>query len=75
MKDSPPDADEKGYYNTTLPVILIQMFEQNVRRSSSHFLIYTIIIVFGIAVCIIFIDVIINDNNCTVVIVFLSSSL
>jgi hypothetical protein len=31
MKDAPPEADDKGYYNTTLPVILIQMFEQNVR--------------------------------------------
>jgi len=35
MKDTAPDADDKGYYNTTLPVILIQMFEQNVRFISS----------------------------------------
>lgn len=30
MKDIAPEADDKGYYNTTLPVLLIQMIEQNV---------------------------------------------
>lgn len=30
MKDAAPEADDKGYYNTTLPVLLIQMIEQNV---------------------------------------------
>jgi hypothetical protein len=39
MKDVAPDADDKGYYNTTLPVILIQMFEQNVWRFSGSILI------------------------------------
>jgi len=29
-KDSAPEADDKGYFNTTLPVLLIQMIEQNV---------------------------------------------
>jgi len=43
IKDSAPDADEHGYYNTTLPVILIQMFEQNVRELS-HGKTYAIIV-------------------------------
>ncbi|KAK2193649.1 hypothetical protein NP493_9g03027, partial [Ridgeia piscesae] len=30
MRAQEPDADEKGYFNTSLPVILFQMIEQNV---------------------------------------------
>lgn len=35
LKETAPDADENGYYNTTLPVILIQMFEQNLQVAST----------------------------------------
>jgi exocyst complex component 3 len=35
MKDEAPDADDKGYYNTALPVIVIQMFEQNLQVAST----------------------------------------
>ncbi len=30
-RPTPPDADDKGFFNTTLPIILFQILEQNVR--------------------------------------------
>ena len=30
MRDEPPEQDGEGFYNTSLPVIIFQMIEQNV---------------------------------------------
>ena len=38
MRAQEPDADEKGYFNTSLPVILFQMIEQNVSGCSMLYL-------------------------------------
>ena len=35
MRAQEPDADEKGYFNTSLPVILFQMIEQNVSAKNN----------------------------------------
>ena len=37
-RDIAPDSDEKGYYLTSLPVILLQMIEQNVTTPTSAYM-------------------------------------